>query len=58
MGATKISLLKCTLSPQFLLSFFLRLSSSCGPWKKLAARRGAVIKYWHSTPTNPNNPYR
>ncbi|KAJ7865551.1 pyridoxal phosphate-dependent transferase [Mycena leptocephala] len=24
---------------------------------KLAARRGAVIKYWHSTPTSPNNPY-
>ncbi|KAJ7735986.1 pyridoxal phosphate-dependent transferase [Mycena metata] len=31
--------------------------ANCGPWKKLAARRGAVIKYWHSTPTNPNNPY-
>jgi len=28
-----------------------------GPWKKLAARRGAIVKYWHSTPTNPNNPY-
>ncbi|KAJ6554332.1 PLP-dependent transferase [Mycena capillaripes] len=31
--------------------------ANCGPWKKLAARRGAIIKYWHSTPTNPNNPY-
>ncbi|KAJ7703924.1 PLP-dependent transferase [Mycena rosella] len=31
--------------------------ANCGPWKKLAARRGAVVKYWHSTPTNPNNPY-
>ncbi|KAK7055574.1 Aminotran-5 domain-containing protein [Favolaschia claudopus] len=28
-----------------------------GPWKKLAARRGGVLKYWHSSPTNPNNPY-
>ncbi|KAJ6626088.1 pyridoxal phosphate-dependent transferase [Mycena sp. CBHHK59/15] len=31
--------------------------ANCGPWKKLATRRGAVIKYWHSTPTKPNNPY-
>ncbi|KAJ7258105.1 pyridoxal phosphate-dependent transferase [Mycena haematopus] len=31
--------------------------ANCGPWKKLAERRGAVVKYWHSTPTNPNNPY-
>ncbi|KAF7307987.1 Aminotran-5 domain-containing protein [Mycena kentingensis (nom. inval.)] len=31
--------------------------ANCGPWKKLAARRGAVVKYWHSSPTNPNNPY-
>ncbi|KAJ7092383.1 pyridoxal phosphate-dependent transferase [Mycena belliarum] len=31
--------------------------ANCGPWKKLAARRGAIIKYWHSTPTSPNNPY-
>ncbi|KAF7343885.1 Aminotran-5 domain-containing protein [Mycena venus] len=31
--------------------------ANCGVWKKLAARRGAVIKYWHSSPTNPNNPY-
>ncbi|KAF7297419.1 Aminotran-5 domain-containing protein [Mycena indigotica] len=31
--------------------------ANCGPWKKLAARRGAVVKYWHSTPTHPNNPY-
>ncbi|KAJ7734034.1 pyridoxal phosphate-dependent transferase [Mycena maculata] len=31
--------------------------ANCGSWKKLAERRGAVIKYWHSTPTNPNNPY-
>ncbi|KAJ7774422.1 pyridoxal phosphate-dependent transferase [Mycena olivaceomarginata] len=31
--------------------------ANAGPWKKLAARTGAVIKYWHSSPTNPNNPY-
>ncbi|KAJ8475319.1 hypothetical protein ONZ45_g15652 [Pleurotus djamor] len=28
-----------------------------GPWKKLAARRGGVVKYWHPTPTSPSNPY-
>ncbi|KAK1227664.1 hypothetical protein PQX77_009329 [Marasmius sp. AFHP31] len=28
-----------------------------GPWKKLAKRRGAIIKIWRPTPTNPNNPY-
>ncbi|KAJ7810285.1 pyridoxal phosphate-dependent transferase [Mycena olivaceomarginata] len=33
------------------------LFRNAGPWKKLAARTGAVIKYWHSSPTNPNNPY-
>lgn len=28
-----------------------------GPWKKLAARRGATLKYWRPTPTDPTNPY-
>ncbi|KAL0570855.1 hypothetical protein V5O48_011097 [Marasmius crinis-equi] len=28
-----------------------------GPWKKLAKRRGAVVKTWNPTPLNPNNPY-
>jgi selenocysteine lyase/cysteine desulfurase len=28
-----------------------------GPWKKLAARKGAVIKYWNAKPTSTNNPY-
>ncbi|KAI0919366.1 hypothetical protein AcV7_006122 [Taiwanofungus camphoratus] len=30
-----------------------------GPWKRLAGRRGATIKYWHATPSSssPNNPY-
>ncbi len=31
--------------------------ANAGPWKKLAERTGAVIKYWKPTPTNPNNPY-
>ncbi|KAF9485510.1 selenocysteine lyase [Pholiota conissans] len=28
-----------------------------GPWKKLAARKGAVIKVWTPSPTVPENPY-
>ncbi|OCH96474.1 PLP-dependent transferase [Obba rivulosa] len=33
--------------------------SNAGPWKKLAARRGAIIKIWHATQLSsaPNNPY-
>ncbi|KIM85965.1 hypothetical protein PILCRDRAFT_816514 [Piloderma croceum F 1598] len=31
--------------------------SNVGPWKKLAARKGAVIKYWNPKPTLPVNPY-
>ncbi|KAJ4479359.1 pyridoxal phosphate-dependent transferase [Lentinula aciculospora] len=31
--------------------------ANAGPWKRLAARRGAVVKYWTPTPTSPNNPY-
>ncbi|KAI0827534.1 PLP-dependent transferase [Trametes gibbosa] len=33
--------------------------SNAGPWKKLAARKGAVIKTWHATqlPQYPDNPY-
>ncbi|KAJ3998236.1 pyridoxal phosphate-dependent transferase [Lentinula boryana] len=31
--------------------------ANAGPWKRLALRRGAVVKYWTPTPTNPNNPY-
>lgn len=33
------------------------LLANAGPWKKLAERRGAVVKSWLSTPTSPNNPY-
>ncbi|EGO00526.1 hypothetical protein SERLA73DRAFT_86729 [Serpula lacrymans var. lacrymans S7.3] len=28
-----------------------------GGWKRLAVRRGAIVKVWHATPTDPNNPY-
>ncbi|KAG0695144.1 pyridoxal phosphate-dependent transferase [Suillus ampliporus] len=28
-----------------------------GPWKYLAARRNAVIKYWQPTPLSADNPY-
>ncbi|KAF8880229.1 pyridoxal phosphate-dependent transferase [Gymnopilus junonius] len=31
--------------------------ANTGPWKKLAARTGASIKYWTPTATNPENPY-
>ncbi|GBE80925.1 Cysteine desulfurase-like protein [Sparassis crispa] len=33
--------------------------SNCGPWKRVATRRGGIIKYWHATPSPlfPNNPY-
>ncbi|RPD58030.1 PLP-dependent transferase [Lentinus tigrinus ALCF2SS1-7] len=33
--------------------------SNAGPWKRLAARKGAVIKLWPATqlPEYPNNPY-
>ncbi|KAF8897311.1 pyridoxal phosphate-dependent transferase [Infundibulicybe gibba] len=31
--------------------------ANVGPWKKLAARRGAVLKYWNATQTSPNNPF-
>ncbi|KAG1823619.1 pyridoxal phosphate-dependent transferase [Suillus subaureus] len=28
-----------------------------GPWKRLAARRNAVVKYWHPIPVSAENPY-
>ncbi|KAF5391229.1 hypothetical protein D9757_003031 [Collybiopsis confluens] len=28
-----------------------------GPWKKLARRRNATVKYWKPSPTNTNNSY-
>ncbi|KAH9846766.1 PLP-dependent transferase [Lenzites betulinus] len=33
--------------------------SNAGPWKRLAARKGAVIKFWPATqlPQYPDNPY-
>ncbi|KAE9410402.1 PLP-dependent transferase [Gymnopus androsaceus JB14] len=35
----------------------LEHETNVGPWTKLAARRGAIVKYWKPTPTNPKNPY-
>lgn len=31
--------------------------ANAGPWKKLAARTGAIIKVWTPSTTNPENPY-
>ncbi|KAG6811398.1 hypothetical protein H0H92_007642 [Tricholoma furcatifolium] len=31
--------------------------ANAGPWKKLAARTGAVIKVWRASPTVVDNPY-
>ncbi|KAF8184396.1 pyridoxal phosphate-dependent transferase [Pholiota molesta] len=31
--------------------------ANAGPWKKLAARKGAIIKIWSPSPTVPENPY-
>ncbi|KAG1800225.1 pyridoxal phosphate-dependent transferase [Suillus plorans] len=28
-----------------------------GPWKRLAARRNVVVKYWHPIPVSAENPY-
>ena len=37
--------------------FLFIIIANVGPWKKLAARRGAIVKFWKATPTNPENPY-
>ncbi|KAF7974668.1 hypothetical protein HWV62_11564 [Athelia sp. TMB] len=31
--------------------------ANCGPWKKLAARKGAAIKHWRPKPTSASNSY-
>ncbi|KAF8961498.1 pyridoxal phosphate-dependent transferase [Flammula alnicola] len=31
--------------------------ANAGPWKKLAARKGAIVKLWKPSPTVPENPY-
>lgn len=31
--------------------------ANCGPWKRLAERRGAVVKYWCTSPDSKGNPY-
>jgi len=43
----------------FPVSFFklmLTLANN-GPWKRLAARRNAMLKYWEPTSVSANNPY-
>ncbi len=36
-----------------------RTTANAGPWKRLAARKGATTKLWNATPlpAYPNNPY-
>jgi len=31
--------------------------ANVGPWSKLAARKGAILKLWNPSPTVPENPY-
>ena len=31
--------------------------ANVGPWKKLAERRGAILKSWNPSPIVPENPY-
>ena len=47
---------KCRVADQVVLTSG---AANCGPWKKLAQRKGLVIKVWHATqiPESPNNPY-
>jgi selenocysteine lyase/cysteine desulfurase len=33
------------------------VTANAGVWKKLAKRRGAVVKVWQARPLNPENPY-
>ena len=44
---------------QFPVSSFdsLFVLANNGPWKRLAARRNAVLKYWQPTPVSADNPY-
>lgn len=32
-------------------------AANVGPWKKLAKRRGAILKYWKASPNDTANPY-
>ena len=45
----------CGQSDFETINFYL--IANVGPWKNLAARRGAILKFWKATPTNPENPY-
>ena len=44
-------------NPILIPFFFSSLIANVGPWKSLAARRGAIVKLWKATPTDPENPY-
>ena len=52
-GSTKVC------HPVFTFTIYLNyyIAANVGPWKKLAKRRGAVIKYWKASPTDKENPY-
>ncbi|KAG1748292.1 pyridoxal phosphate-dependent transferase [Suillus paluster] len=40
---------------EFIISY--EHEANNGPWKRLAARRNAVVKYWQPTPVSAENPY-
>jgi selenocysteine lyase/cysteine desulfurase len=40
---------------EFIITFEHEANS--GAWKRLAARRNAVVKYWHPVPVSAENPY-
>lgn len=40
---------------EFIITYEHEANS--GPWKRLAVRRNAVVKYWHPTPVSADNPY-
>jgi selenocysteine lyase/cysteine desulfurase len=46
----------CNDSPVSFANSLLILANN-GPWKRLAARRNAVLKYWQPTPVSADNPY-
>lgn len=55
LASTKVGHTCPPISPHALID----LIANVGPWKRVAARRGTVIKHWRPTqiPTSPNNPY-
>jgi selenocysteine lyase/cysteine desulfurase len=45
------------LKSRYVAQLNLQDVANVGPWKKLAARSGAIVKYWKATPTKESNPY-